>query len=62
MPHTAAKELPEDIDWKLLMKSQSAFPGFMPPDDVCDAVLFLASDAAKSITGSNLVVDRGVVF
>ena len=51
-----------DIDWKLLMKSQSAFPGFMPPDDVCDAVLFLASDAAKSITGSNLVVDRGVVF
>lgn len=62
MPHAAAKDLPEDIDWKLLMKSQSAFPGFMPPDDVCDAVLFLASDAAKSITGSNLVVDRGVVF
>jgi len=62
MPHTAAKELPKDIDWNLLMKSQSAFPGFMPPDDVCDAVLFLASDAAKSITGSNLVVDRGVVF
>lgn len=62
MPHTAAKELPADIDWNLLMKSQSAFPGFMPPADVCDAVLFLASDAAKSITGSNLVVDRGVVF
>ena len=52
MPHTAAKELPQDIDWNLLMKSQSAFPGFMPPDDVGDAVLFLASDAAKSITGS----------
>ena len=62
MPHSAAKDLPSDIDWDLLMKSQSAFPGFMPPTDVCDAVLFLASDAAKSITGSNLVVDRGVVF
>ena len=62
MPHTAAKELPADIDWNLLMKSQSAFPGFMPPDDVCDAVLFLASDEAKSITGTNLVVDRGVIF
>ena len=62
MPHTSAKDLPADIDWNLLMKSQSAFPGFMPPADVCDAVLFLASDAAKSITGSNLVVDRGVVF
>jgi meso-butanediol dehydrogenase/(S,S)-butanediol dehydrogenase/diacetyl reductase len=62
MPHASAKELPADINWDLLMKSQSAFPGFMPPDDVCDAVLFLASDAAKSITGSNLVVDRGVIF
>lgn len=62
MPHTAAADLPTDIDWDLLMKSTSAFPGFMPPSDVCDAVLFLASDAASSITGSNLVVDRGVVF
>lgn len=62
MPHASAKDLPADIDWNLLMKSQSAFPGFMPPDDVCDAVMFLASDDAKSITGSNLVVDRGVVF
>lgn len=62
MPHTSAKDLPADIDWDLLMKSQSAFPGFMPPADVCDSVLFLASDAATSITGSNLVVDRGVVF
>jgi NAD(P)-dependent dehydrogenase (short-subunit alcohol dehydrogenase family) len=62
MPHTSAKELPADIDWNLLMKSQSAFPGFMPPSDVCESVLFLASDAAKSITGSTLVVDRGVVF
>ncbi|RMI35183.1 SDR family NAD(P)-dependent oxidoreductase [Nocardia stercoris] len=62
MPHNAARALPADIDWSLLMKSTSAFPGFMPPADVCDAVLFLASDAAKSITGTNLVVDRGVVF
>ncbi|WP_203336496.1 SDR family NAD(P)-dependent oxidoreductase [Nocardioides limicola] len=62
MPHSSAKELPTDINWDLLMKSQSAFPGFMPPSDVCDAVLFLASSAAASITGANLVVDRGVVF
>lgn len=62
MPHESAKDLPQDIDWNLLMKSQSAFPGFMPPTDVCDAVLFLASDAAKSIVGSNVVVDRGVIF
>jgi meso-butanediol dehydrogenase/(S,S)-butanediol dehydrogenase/diacetyl reductase len=52
MPHSSAKELPADINWDLLMKSNSAFPGFMPPTDVCEAVLFLASDAAASITGS----------
>jgi meso-butanediol dehydrogenase/(S,S)-butanediol dehydrogenase/diacetyl reductase len=62
MPHTSAAQLPEDIDWNLLMSQASAFPGFMPPSDVCDAVMFLASDAAVSITGSNLVVDRGVVW
>ncbi|MDP3891759.1 SDR family NAD(P)-dependent oxidoreductase, partial [Nocardioides sp.] len=55
MPQSSAKELPHDINWDLLMKSNSAFPGFMPPSDVCDAVLFLASGAAASITGANLV-------
>jgi NAD(P)-dependent dehydrogenase (short-subunit alcohol dehydrogenase family) len=31
------------------------------PDDVADAVLFLASPAARWISGSNLVVDGGVL-
>lgn len=58
----AADSLPADVDWNLIAKSQSVIPGFMPPGDVAEAILFLASDAAASITGSNLVVDRGVVW
>ncbi|MGO4256659.1 SDR family NAD(P)-dependent oxidoreductase [Marmoricola sp. RAF53] len=58
----AAHSLPADVDWNLIAKSQSVIPGFMPPSDVAESILFLASDAARSITGANLVVDRGVIW
>lgn len=58
----AAENLPADVDWRLIAKSQGAMPGFMPPGDVAEAILFLASDGAASVTGANLVVDRGVVW
>lgn len=62
MIHAAAAGLPEAVDWKLIAKSQSVMPGFIPPGQVAEAALFLASDSAASITGANLVVDRGVVW
>ena len=58
----AAAGLPREVDWNLIAKSQSVIPGFMPPADVAEALLFLASEAAASVTGANLVVDRGVVW
>lgn len=62
MIEAAAAGLPADANWDLVAKSTSVIPGFMPPADVAESLLFLASDAAASITGANLVVDRGVVW
>lgn len=62
MIQAAAAGLPADVDWNLIAKSQSVIPGFMPPAEVAETILFLASDAAASVTGANLVVDRGVVW
>lgn len=38
-----------------------ALPGLMEPEDMAEAYLFLASDAARNITGQSLGVDRGEV-
>jgi len=58
----AASGLPEDVDWNLIARSTSIMPGFIPPAEIAENILFLASDAAASVTGANLVVDRGVVW
>lgn len=38
-----------------------ALPGLMEPEDMAAAYLFLASDAARNVTGQSLGVDRGEV-
>jgi len=62
MIQAAAEGLPADADWNLVARSTSVMPGFIPPAEIAENILFLASDAAVSVTGANLVVDRGVVW
>lgn len=60
LPTNAAAEHPDtNLDWGLLMETAGARYGFMPPSDIADAVAYLASDAAASVTGAVLSVDRG---
>ncbi|MBU2694747.1 SDR family NAD(P)-dependent oxidoreductase [Pimelobacter sp. 30-1] len=59
---TALASLPPDADPALISRMSPAVPGLMAPDDIAAAVLYLASDAAASVTGANLVVDRGTLW
>jgi NAD(P)-dependent dehydrogenase (short-subunit alcohol dehydrogenase family) len=44
-----------ETEWARL----TALPGRIVPDDIAAAVLFLASDEARMITGQDLIVDAG---
>ncbi len=57
--NAAAEHADSSLDWGLLMETAGARYGFMPPSDIADAVAYLASDAAASVTGAVLSVDRG---
>ncbi len=57
--NAAAEHANSDLDWALLSETAGGRYGFMPPRDVADAVGYLASDAASSVTGAVISVDRG---
>jgi NAD(P)-dependent dehydrogenase (short-subunit alcohol dehydrogenase family) len=57
---SARSGLPED-DLLARIVGNQALPGLMEPDDVASLYVFLASDAARNITGQSVGVDRGDV-
>jgi 3-hydroxybutyrate dehydrogenase len=53
----AADRTPDDLLAEIT--GTQAIPQLMEIDDMAEAYLFLASDAARNITGQALNVDRG---
>src|SRR5687768_16448947 len=62
LSHAATSSLPADANFDHFNRMMGVMPGFMPPSDIADALAYLASDAAASVTGSSLIVDRGTLW
>lgn len=51
---------PGDVDWSLVMRNSPKLPdGTCAPSDIAEAFAYLASDAARKVTGTLLTVDGG---
>lgn len=43
------------------MRMYPLMPGFTEPEEIAEAIAYLASDAARSVSGASLVVDRATL-
>ncbi|KOB75350.1 3-dehydroecdysone 3alpha-reductase [Operophtera brumata] len=50
-----------DNNWDEVGKNTTALNIVIQPEEIADLILYLASDKAKSITGSNYVIDGGLL-
>lgn len=61
-PMTAAPPPAADLDWGLVMRNAPKLAdGICDPEDIAEAIAWLASDAARKVTGTLLSVDGGQV-
>jgi NAD(P)-dependent dehydrogenase (short-subunit alcohol dehydrogenase family) len=57
-----ANEFPENANARLIQRNMNVLPpGQSSPEDIADAIAYLASDAAKTVTGIALSVDGGII-
>jgi meso-butanediol dehydrogenase/(S,S)-butanediol dehydrogenase/diacetyl reductase len=57
-----ANQFPENVNDRLIARNMNILPpGVSSPDDIADAIAYLASDAAKTVTGVALTVDGGII-
>src|SRR6266487_2804576 len=54
-----ATRIPPDADPRLMARLDMLLRGFISPQQVAEAIAYLASDAAAMITGAALVLDGG---
>lgn len=59
MLRTVFPTIPENADPKLMARLDSVIPRMLRPDEVAEAIAYLASDAAAMITGHALMIDGG---
>ena len=52
----------DTVDLSFTNRMVGVLPGFSQPSEIAEAIAYLASDAASSITGSSLVIDRGTLW
>ena len=56
-----AKMLPGDLNEKLMQRTYNVLPpGFADPSEIAEAIAYLASDAARSVTGAAFMIDGGI--
>jgi meso-butanediol dehydrogenase / (S,S)-butanediol dehydrogenase / diacetyl reductase len=58
----AVAPLGPDVDYSVFARMTGVLPGFSAPSEIAEAIAYLASDAAASVTGSSLVIDRGTLW
>lgn len=52
-----------EVNFSYFDRMMGVMPGgMMPPAHIAEAIAYLASDAAASVTGASLVVDRGTLW
>ena len=58
----AVAPLGPDVDYAKFERMTGILPGFSQPSEIAEAIAYLASDAAASVTGTSLVIDRGTLW
>lgn len=56
-----AETMPTDVDWKLVERLMNVAPISSKPEEIAEAIAYLASDAARSVTGTAFSIDGGTI-